>query len=93
LTGGRIAGFISGIGAATADATYGMIAGFGLASISNFLIGQQIWLRLIGGLFLLYLGIKTFITKPSDESVSSNEDLIEGWILGCTELPLILTKG
>ncbi|MCO1602535.1 LysE family translocator [Desulfosporosinus nitroreducens] len=71
LTEGRLSGFLSGLGAATADATYGMIAGFGLASISNFLIGQQIWLRIIGGLFLLYLGIKMFITKPSDEAVSS----------------------
>jgi threonine/homoserine/homoserine lactone efflux protein len=73
LAEGRLSGFLSGIGAATADATYGMIAGFGLTSISNFLIGQQIWLRLIGGLFLCYLGFKTFKTKPSDETISSNK--------------------
>lgn len=78
LTEGRLSGFISGIGAATADATYGMIAGFGLASISNFLIGQQIWLRLIGGLFLCYLGIKTFITKPSEELLLSNKQGLIG---------------
>lgn len=73
LAEGRLSGFLSGIGAATADATYGMIAGFGLTSISNFLIGQQIWVRIIGGLFLCYLGIKTFNTKPSDETISSNK--------------------
>lgn len=73
LAEGRLSGFFSGMGAATADATYGMIAGFGLTSISSFLIGQQTWLRLIGGLFLCYLGIKTFKTKPSDETISSNK--------------------
>jgi len=78
LTEGRLSGFLSGLGAATADATYGMIAGFGLASLSNFLIGQQIWLRIIGGPFLLYLGIKTFITKPSDETVSSKRQGLLG---------------
>lgn len=73
LAEGRLSGFLSGIGAATADVTYGMIAGFGLTSVSNFLMGQQIWLRLIGGLFLCYLGIKTFKTKPSVETISSNK--------------------
>ena len=73
LAEGRLSGFSSGMGAATADATYGIIAAFGLTSISSFLIGQQTWLRLIGGLFLCYLGIKTFITKPSDKTISSNK--------------------
>ena len=52
LTKGRISGLISGLGAATADAIYGSVAGFGLAFISNFLISQQKWFRLVGGLFL-----------------------------------------
>ena len=78
LAQGRLSGFLSGIGAATADAIYGMIAGFGLTSISSFLIGQQMWLRLIGGLFLCYLGIKTLKTKPSDETISSNKQGLIG---------------
>ena len=78
LSEGKLSGFLSGIGAATADATYGMIAGFGLTSISNFLIGQQILLRLIGGLFLCFLGIKSFITKPSYETISSNRQGLIG---------------
>ena len=40
---------------------YGCIAGFGLTFIAEFLLEQQIWLRLIGGAFLCYLGVKTFI--------------------------------
>ena len=60
LAEGSTSGLISGLGAASADALYGAVAGFGLTFISNTLISQQIWLRLIGGVFLCYLGIKTF---------------------------------
>jgi threonine/homoserine/homoserine lactone efflux protein len=68
LSAGMLVGFISGLGAATADAFYGSIAAFGLTFISTFLIHQQFWLRLIGGLFLCYLGIKTFLSQPADSS-------------------------
>ena len=51
LAQGRLCGFASGLGAATADAVYGCVAGFGLTAVSNLLVSQQIWLRLIGGLF------------------------------------------
>ena len=78
LAQGRRAGFISGLGAATADALYGAIAAFGLTFISIFLINQSFWLRLGGGLFLIYLGIKTFLSSPSTDTglvhKSSKED-------------------
>lgn len=65
LTQGRFVGFVSGLGAATADAMYGLVAGFGLTSISKFLIGQQFWLQFVGGLFLCYLGVRTFLSKAN----------------------------
>jgi threonine/homoserine/homoserine lactone efflux protein len=67
LTDGRASGLVSGLGAATADAMYGCVAGFGLTFISGLLIGQQMWLRLFGGLFLCYLGIKTLLSKPAEQ--------------------------
>ncbi|MBF0377277.1 MAG: LysE family transporter [Desulfamplus sp.] len=67
LADGRAYGLISGLGAASADAIYGAIAGFGLTFISNFLVSQQMWLRLIGGIFLCYLGVKTLWTKPAEQ--------------------------
>ena len=33
--------------------------------ISGFLIGHQTWLGLVGGAFLCYLGVKTFLTRPA----------------------------
>lgn len=65
---GRWAGLCSGLGAAVADTIYGIIAAFGLAFISNFLLEEQFWLRLIGGAFLIYLGLRTFSTKSSSKS-------------------------
>jgi len=62
---GRVAGFVTGLGAATADAFYGAVAGFGLTAVSGFLIGFQNELRLGGGLFLCALGMKTFFDGPA----------------------------
>ena len=60
LRDGRSAGFLCGLGVASADAVYGCVAAFGLTSISSFLVDQQLWLRFVGGVFLLYLGRRTF---------------------------------
>ena len=78
LAEGRAMGIASGFGAATADAIYGCVAGFGLIFISQFLIDQQIWLRIVGGIFLLYLGIKTFFVKNSEEVTQSAENGLAG---------------
>jgi threonine/homoserine/homoserine lactone efflux protein len=67
ITSGTIAGLVSGLGAATADAIYASIAGLGLTLVSEFLIGEQFWFRLIGGIFLCYLGGKTFLDKPAEQ--------------------------
>jgi len=71
LTQGRMAGLVSGMGAATADVFYGFIAAFGLAFISDILLSYQFWLRLAGGAFLCFLGIRTFIEKPEIKSLFS----------------------
>src|SRR5438270_5001869 len=72
LADGLRSGMISGAGAATADALYGCIAGFGLTFVASFLIGEQFWLRLVGGLFLLYLGVKIFRAEPSESAASAH---------------------
>jgi len=71
LSKGRLTGFVSGLGAASADAIYGCIAAFGLTFITSFLISQKLWLQLIGGLFLCYLGIQTYRSRPADHSASA----------------------
>lgn len=64
-------GLATGLGAATADGLYGSMAAFGLTLISGFLVSQQTWIRLVGGLFLLYLGIKAALTPPASKAAEA----------------------
>ncbi len=66
LSHGRQYGLLTGLGAATADALYGCVAAFGLTLISSFLVEQQTWFRLVGGVFLCYLGVRTLFSKAKD---------------------------
>jgi threonine/homoserine/homoserine lactone efflux protein len=70
LAQGRTIGLLSGLGAATADALYGAIAAFGLTFLTTFLVSQQGWLRLVGGVFLCYLGLRTFLTPPAEQAAA-----------------------
>jgi len=65
LSAGRLAGFASGMGIAVADALYGAVAAFGLTALSTFLLAQQFWLALGGSGFLLWLGARTLLAKPT----------------------------
>jgi len=66
LAEGCAAGIVSGLGAATADAFYGCVAAFGLVSVSSFLSGQRTALRLLGGVFLCYLGLRALVARPPE---------------------------
>lgn len=68
LARGYLYGLISGLGVATADGMYGAIAGFGLTAIVSFLISLQVWIRLIGGLFLIYLGLRGMLSRPAERA-------------------------
>ena len=72
LSSGAGSGFVSGLGAATADALYGSIAALGLSVVSAFLIDQQFYLRLLGGVFLLYLGYTTYTSLPAATAAATS---------------------
>lgn len=78
LADGRLSGFLSGLGAATADMIYGAIAAFGLTIVMDLLFGQAIWLRLLGGSFLIYLGTRTFLSKPAEQAAQTNRNGLIG---------------
>ena len=73
---GKLAGLVSGLGAATADALFGCIAAFGLTFVSDWLIGYHQWLRVAGGCYLLYLGGSALLAEP--EVKQSSEPDAEG---------------
>lgn len=66
-------GFATGMGAALADGVYGCVAAFGLTSISSLLIEHQFWIQLIGGVFLIYLGMKILRSSPPKKSTLSSD--------------------
>src|SRR4051794_24657462 len=66
LADGRAAGLTTGLGAAAADCAYGFMAALGLTAVSSILVSHQWWIQLLGGLFLCYLGISTFLSKPAN---------------------------
>ncbi len=61
---GRLSGFFTGLGAAVADTFYGALAIFGLSAVSRFFVSYEHVLQFLGGLFLAYLAIKIFRSKP-----------------------------
>lgn len=71
LADGAATGLAVGLGAATADAAYGCVAAFGLTTVSGFLVGQKFLLGLIGGIFLCYLGVRTFISRPPEHAAET----------------------
>jgi threonine/homoserine/homoserine lactone efflux protein len=63
IFGGRTFGLVSGLGSAAGDALFGIIAGFGLTMVSDWLFQYEDWLRLGGGLFLIAIGISALRKK------------------------------
>ena len=52
-------GFLSGVGVATADATYGAIAAFGLTAVTELLVGIDRLLGVVGGAVLVVLAVRS----------------------------------
>src|SRR5215212_9368768 len=73
LAHGRVYGLASGAGVAAADGTYGGIAAFGLTAITAILVGIRPALALVGGGFLVWLGVRTLLAPPPAREASAAE--------------------
>lgn len=62
-------GLMTGLGVAIADGTYSLITGLGLTAISDVLIHYEFYIKIIGGLFLIYLGIHAIVTHAKPKPV------------------------
>lgn len=80
LAQGWLVGMVSGLGAATADALYGVVAALGMSWISQLLLGHQSWLGLFGGGFICFLGYKTFLARPTYQQERAGvADIVQAW--------------
>ena len=73
LAEGRVVGLVSGLGVATADATYGAIAAFGLTAVTDLLVDWRRALAVVGGSFLLWLAWRTFHAVPGEAATTGSE--------------------
>ncbi len=91
LLRGKVFGVAAGLGAATADMLYGLLAAFGMMQITAVFNEFRLWLRLLGGLFLLYLAVKTYFSTvdANDNKVVSPLNLIDTY---CTVFFLTITN-
>ena len=64
ISKGWTAGVISGLGAAVADTIYGAIAAFSIHFVISFLIREEFWIRLFGGILLIAIGVFYYFKKP-----------------------------
>jgi threonine/homoserine/homoserine lactone efflux protein len=90
LLRGRAAGLAAGLGAATADGLYGLVAAGGLALLLHALVALETPLRLLGGGFLLYLGLAALRAAPPPPGDSGRTT--EGGLLRAFLTTFLLTS-
>lgn len=61
---GRMSGVMSGLGATLADTVFAVVAGLGITFIIRFIEEQQVYLKFLGGVVVLLLGIYLFTSNP-----------------------------
>jgi threonine/homoserine/homoserine lactone efflux protein len=96
LEKGWKSGLLSGFGAALADTLYGAIAGFSISLVIQFLIREEFWIRLIGGILLMGIGVVYYRKPPrSLEAVqvrsSANSDFVSTFFLTATNPTTVLS--
>jgi threonine/homoserine/homoserine lactone efflux protein len=95
LSKGRAAGLVSGLGAATADTVYGAIAGFSISFVIQFLLREEFWIRLCGGILLIALGVLYYFKKPQslagERRGSAHSEFISAFLLNLTNPTTVLS--
>src|SRR5262245_4155036 len=89
MSHGRLAGFVSGLGAAVADALYGTLAAFGVTVISAFLMDHRMLFQRIGGAILCVLGVRLLLVRPPESQADTDRGLFRDFL---STLVLTLTN-
>jgi threonine/homoserine/homoserine lactone efflux protein len=63
LKNGRYSGFFSGMGAATADTLFAIIAGLGVNYIIGFVEKRELFFQFIGAAIIILIGLKIYSTN------------------------------
>ena len=95
LNRGRRAGIVSGLGAAAADTFYGSIAGFSITFIIQFLQKEEFWIRVVGGVLLVGIGVIYFRKPPkgpgAEPAGGHHSDFASAFLLTMTNPTTVLS--
>ncbi len=67
---GRVAGLVSGLGAALADAMFGIVAAFGVVAVADWMVNHQTILELVGGALLIGIGLRALMTRAAEKTTA-----------------------
>ena len=90
LSKGRNCGFITGLGASASDTLYAAISLMGLAFIQNIINENFNWVMLLGGLIIMFIGVKIYLTNPIKQIRQKHknkkhvEDFLEAFFMTIT---------
>lgn len=90
ISKGRNSGLITGLGSAASDTFYAGISLLGLAFVQNLIRDQRDWIMLIGGIIIILIGIKVYLTNPLKQVKQNNgkkkrlEDFFEAFFMTIT---------
>ncbi len=90
------AGLVSGLGAAAADTIYGSIAAFSITLVIDFLLREQFWIRVLGGLLLIVIGVLYYFRRPKTlqeekEEEVTHSDFVSTFLLTLTNPTTVLS--
>jgi threonine/homoserine/homoserine lactone efflux protein len=94
LASGRKRGILSGVGAALADTLYGSFAGFSITFVIRFLEREEFWIRVVGGILLVGIGVVYFRKTPQEmreEQDGTHSDLVSALLLTLTNPTTVLS--
>ncbi len=82
LAHGMRAGFVSGMGAACADAVYGAIGAFGMVAVTDYFVALSTPLAIAGAVFLAWMGGKLLLSKAQvvEQSVAGKQPAIKAFL-------------
>lgn len=89
------AGLLTGLGSSAADCLYACVGVFGLTFISDFLLKYQTIITVIGGIFVLLMGISQLVRKSSQNAPQKSAEgakmFLSSFAVGITNPAVILT--
>ena len=80
LSRGRRAGFVAALGAMTADLIFSLIAAAGITFIVSFIEEKVVVFRILGGVFVMFIGVRIFREDPVSAYQSPGEDVGIGFV-------------